>query len=438
MKSSLHFLVAARQHEMAALEQLGKACSLVVAMSGLVHALQKERGLSNMVLASGGAQGAELLAPQRLLADAQIANVRDELDRLGPHPSGGSGARLCNAIAYTLQGVAALPALRAQVQAGRLTPPACTGAFARLIAGCLSVVFEAADSANEPEISRMLVALFHLMQGKELAGQERACGTSAFASGQLQPSARAQWLHLIESQERCFEVFASLATPRVLVLWQAHMAGDTDMAAVERMRRVAHTASGASLSRSWSADWFAACSHRLDALHGVETLVAQELQVLCLHKLQAQEQALAALQALPPGAEPAQEGAEGAEGSEAGMAFFEASAPPDTWSLDAVGAPALGRDILSLVQQQSQRLQTMQSQIQEARTALHERKTLERAKGLLMAQHQLSESDAYQLLRQTAMNQNKRMLEVAEAVLAMAALVPQAPAAPAGPAAAER
>lgn len=421
MKSSLHFLVAARQHEMAALEQLGKACSLVVAMSGLVHALQKERGLSNMVLASGGAQGAELLAPQRLLADAQIANVRDELDRLGPHPSGGSGARLCNAIAYTLQGVAALPALRAQVQAGRLTPPACTDAFARLIAGCLSVVFEAADSANEPEISRMLVALFHLMQGKELAGQERACGTSAFASGQLQPSARAQWLHLIESQERCFEVFASLATPRVLVLWQAHMAGDTDMAAVERMRRVAHTASGASLSRSWSADWFAACSHRLDALHGVETLVAQELQVLCLHKLQAQERALAALQALPPGAEPAQEGAEGSEG---GMAFFEASAPPDTWSLDAVGAPALGRDILSLVQQQSQRLQTMQTQIDEARTALHERKTLERAKGLLMAQHQLSESDAYQLLRQTAMNQNKRMQEVAEAVLAMAALVP--------------
>lgn len=86
MKSSLHFLVAARQHEMAALEQLGEACALVVAMSGLVHALQKERGLSNMVLASGGAQGAELLAPQRLLADAQIAKVRDELDRLGPHP----------------------------------------------------------------------------------------------------------------------------------------------------------------------------------------------------------------------------------------------------------------------------------------------------------------------------------------------------------------
>jgi hypothetical protein len=425
MKSSLHFLVAARQHEMAALEQLGKACSLVVAMSSLVHALQKERGLSNMVLASGGAQGAELLAPQRLLADAQIANVRDEFDRLGPHPSGGSGARLCNAIAYTLQGVAALPALRAQVQAGRLTPVVCTDAFARLIAGCLAVVFEAADSANEPEISRMLVALFHLMQGKELAGQERACGTSAFASGQLQPSARAQWLHLIESQERCFEVFASLATARVLVLWQAHVAGDTDMAAVERMRRVAHTATGANLNRSWSADWFAACSHRLDALHGVETLVAQELQVLCLHKLQAQEQALAALQALPPGAD----GVAGA--AEGGMAFFEASAPPDAWSLDAVGAPALGRDILSLVQQQSQRLQTMQSQIHEAKTALHERKTLERAKGLLMAQHQLSESDAYQLLRQTAMNQNKRMQEVAEAVLAMAAMVPAVPAVPA-------
>jgi AmiR/NasT family two-component response regulator len=58
------------------------------------------------------------------------------------------------------------------------------------------------------------------------------------------------------------------------------------------------------------------------------------------------------------------------------------------------------------------------------RSTLNERKLVERAKGLLMAHRQLSEGDAHKLLRQTAMNQNRRLVEVAEAVLATADLLP--------------
>ena len=82
--------------------------------------------------------------------------------------------------------------------------------------------------------------------------------------------------------------------------------------------------------------------------------------------------------------------------------------------------------MLSLVQEQSQRLQAMQAELETVRSALTERKTLERAKGLLMAHRQLSESEAHKLLRQTAMNQNRRLIDVAEAVLAMADLLPPA------------
>ena len=80
--------------------------------------------------------------------------------------------------------------------------------------------------------------------------------------------------------------------------------------------------------------------------------------------------------------------------------------------------------MLGLVQEQSQRLQTMQAEIDKARIALNERKTLERAKGVLMNLRQMSESDAHKLMRQTAMNQNRRMLDVAEAVLSTADLLP--------------
>ena len=48
---------------------------------------------------------------------------------------------------------------------------------------------------------------------------------------------------------------------------------------------------------------------------------------------------------------------------------------------------------------------------------LEARKTIERAKGLLMQQRQLSEDQAYTLLKKTSMNARKPMVEVAQAIL---------------------
>ncbi|MNW02632.1 Nitrate regulatory protein [compost metagenome] len=70
------------------------------------------------------------------------------------------------------------------------------------------------------------------------------------------------------------------------------------------------------------------------------------------------------------------------------------------------------------------RLQDMQAEIDKARATLQERKTIERAKGVLMNYRQLSEGDAYKLIRQTAMNQNRRMLDVADAILSTLELLP--------------
>jgi AmiR/NasT family two-component response regulator len=58
--------------------------------------------------------------------------------------------------------------------------------------------------------------------------------------------------------------------------------------------------------------------------------------------------------------------------------------------------------------------------LESARVALAERKAIERAKGILMRSRRLSEQDAYGLIRQTAMKQNKRIIEVAEAIVSMA------------------
>lgn len=76
------------------------------------------------------------------------------------------------------------------------------------------------------------------------------------------------------------------------------------------------------------------------------------------------------------------------------------------------------------MQEQTRRLQSVSDQLEAVRATLNERKVVERAKGLLMAHRQLSEAEAYKTLRQLAMNQNRRLADVAESVLAMAEVLP--------------
>jgi AmiR/NasT family two-component response regulator len=66
----------------------------------------------------------------------------------------------------------------------------------------------------------------------------------------------------------------------------------------------------------------------------------------------------------------------------------------------------------------------MGDELDAVRASLNERKVVERAKGLLMAHRQMSEGEAYKALRRMAMNQNRRLVEVAEAVLSLAEVLP--------------
>ena len=64
----------------------------------------------------------------------------------------------------------------------------------------------------------------------------------------------------------------------------------------------------------------------------------------------------------------------------------------------------------------------LQGELDQAKDALQERKVIDRAKGVLMKAKKLSEEDAYALLRKTAMNENKKIAEIAQSVLTAAEL----------------
>lgn len=417
MNAAVKFLVIARRCEIDELELLVRSCDLVGAVAPLVHALQRERGLSNILLASGG----QRFGPQRLAqisqtgAAEQVARtafeaITEEATRFR------HGARLFSRIAAVLPGLDALPALRPRVAAMALGPVEVTAAYAKLVTGLLAVMFESADGASDPAVSRLLAALFNLMQGKEFAGLERACGGVAFAAGRIEAARRSQWLELVSAQERCFQSFTDFAGEAHQADWERRQPV-AERAEIERLRRIGCAADDAMLDRDLLTAWFDATSLRIDAMHVIEERLLNEIRSLCRSKV-AQARAAA-----------------DADQATYDRLAGQPCADDADWFADAMasGMPAstvvpygahMERSVMDMLHEQTRRLQAITDELASMRASIHERKLVERAKGLLMARRRMSEDDAHKLLRQTAMNQHRRIVDVAESVLLTADMLP--------------
>ena len=62
-------------------------------------------------------------------------------------------------------------------------------------------------------------------------------------------------------------------------------------------------------------------------------------------------------------------------------------------------------------------------ELEQARGELENRKVIDQAKGILMRTRQLGEPEAYALLRKTAMNQNRTIVEIARSLITAASLL---------------
>jgi response regulator NasT len=81
------------------------------------------------------------------------------------------------------------------------------------------------------------------------------------------------------------------------------------------------------------------------------------------------------------------------------------------------------KGILDLCVSQFNAFARLQAELDQARSALEERKLVDRAKGLVMKLKGLSEEEAYALMRRTAMNEKKKMAEIAQSIITAAELL---------------
>ncbi len=81
------------------------------------------------------------------------------------------------------------------------------------------------------------------------------------------------------------------------------------------------------------------------------------------------------------------------------------------------------KPILDLAVRRFNAFARMQTELHEARTELADRKTIDRAKSILMTSRGMSEPEAYSTLRTAAMNQGKKMVDIATALITASELL---------------
>ncbi|MBX3606050.1 MAG: ANTAR domain-containing protein [Piscinibacter sp.] len=86
-------------------------------------------------------------------------------------------------------------------------------------------------------------------------------------------------------------------------------------------------------------------------------------------------------------------------------------------------APERVRPVLEVALARFRHEENLRRELADARTQLSERKTIDRAKGILMQRHQLSEEAAYARLRKSAMDRGMKLADVAQRIVDVADLL---------------
>ena len=82
--------------------------------------------------------------------------------------------------------------------------------------------------------------------------------------------------------------------------------------------------------------------------------------------------------------------------------------------------PARVKPILDVAMARFLEFQKLRNALDQAKMDLADRKTIERAKGLLMKTRNIPEEQAHRLMQKLAMDQNQRLVDVARSILALA------------------
>jgi len=250
---------------------LRREISLSTAIGGLVHELQKERGVSSLFLLTPGPQFAEPLAERRRQTDQALSTLDQRM--VGFDQDEAFRAAVTTARAKVADTVRA----RGKVDALSLAPAEAAGEYTAAITRLLDVIPLIGSQSPDPAITARLMAYLDLMEGKERAGLERMVGAVGFSAAAFTPPLYQRFVGLAAEQTAFFTNFLRHADPDTAAEFRRLSEGPMT-AEVQRQRQIAYDSPRqGGLDQIAAPLWFKTATARIDGLKAIEDRVASRL-----------------------------------------------------------------------------------------------------------------------------------------------------------------
>ncbi len=247
--------------------------TLGVAVSSLVHELQKERGLSAGYLSSGGKKFKLQLQEQYSKSDMKLKELHTLLNALDENEK---ELLFFRNVQKALGSLASLKSIRSRVWALKLPKAEAVGYYTAINTTLLDTVGSIIKDLKDDKIIRETSAFVSFLRAKERAGLIRAVGSGAYAAKKFPPKAKIKLASLVSQQKAFFKDFTTLVDEEVLLDFEKLQRSDT----TSRLHQMVTQLLGASKEEDFIYDansFFGAATEYINALKSLENSIADKL-----------------------------------------------------------------------------------------------------------------------------------------------------------------
>ncbi|MEH6626181.1 MAG: EAL domain-containing protein [Motiliproteus sp.] len=253
------------------MERIQRHSQLAVAANGLVHEIQKERGLSAGYVGGSGRQLNEELVLQRILVDETIDSYKYLIQHLTRN---NYDLPIASQVRRIVTQIDDFTVIRDRVDRLDIDLAELLEKYTARNTALLSLVSTIAANSDSTDISNQTSAYFFLSLSKEQAGIERAVLSHAFARGTLDAKLRQKFHALLSEQSAYLKLFNEYAGEPERTI----AANILDSTSLTRFREIENIALERAQNFGVSAkDWFEVATERINLLKRAENELSTRL-----------------------------------------------------------------------------------------------------------------------------------------------------------------
>lgn len=248
-----------------------------VAISALVHELQKERGMSAGYLGSKGAKFSDKLPEQHQLTDNRIDALRQFLSEAEEQVSGSKvGQEFISSLRTSVEDLERVPDMRKGILGLTVSTSDGIGFYTSLNSNFLNLANFVAKNSSNGRLASVGAAYVAFLQAKERAGIERAVLANVFARDQFTPALYRRFEALVVIQDTYLAVFRSLASDKNVALLESALSGP-EFNETQKLRQIARDKADTGGFNVDSTYWFSMQTKKINKLKEIDDQLSEDI-----------------------------------------------------------------------------------------------------------------------------------------------------------------